>query len=208
MAAAIDDLVDLTLRWPHRHRRTTAASPGGGSSPGASSSCRSTPGLAFYGLAVYLNAFSNEKGWAARHRSRSVSRSSSSSAGRRSVRRADDRRATTCATSSSAVPSSPAASLALLGQVQTQWQLYVVYAVFAVGLRGCRSRPGDHGRHPLVPSASVGRPVGRVDRSVGRRHRASRRSPNGSSTTTASLPPRRGSDWHTSCVASCPSPGS
>ena len=52
-------------------------------------------------------------------------------------------------------------------------------------VRRRRPRPGDDGRDPLVPRAPVGRPVGRVDRALGRRHPASRRSPSGSSTTAA-----------------------
>ena len=44
----------------------------------------------------------------------------------------------------------------MLGQVEERWQLYVVYAVFALGFAGAGLDPGDDGRHPLVPRPPLG----------------------------------------------------
>jgi MFS family permease len=97
-------------------------------------------GLGFYGLAVYLNAFSRERGWevasvslattlfflvggfvglwtarlVARHDARFVIVGGSVLAG---------------------------GALAILGQVQEKWQLFVVYGVFAIGWSGAGMVP-------------------------------------------------------------------
>jgi MFS family permease len=89
-------------------------------------------GLGFYGLAVYLNAFSRERGWDVA----SVSLATtlfflvSGVVGlvlARLVARFDVRYVIV----SGALLAG--AALAVMGRVQEQWQLYVVYAVFAVG---------------------------------------------------------------------------
>lgn len=89
-------------------------------------------GLGFYGLAVYLNAFSKERGW-------DVSSLSLATTwfffvagvvgvwAARLIARYDIR----VVVSAGAVVGG--AALAALGQVQEQWQLFVVYGVFATG---------------------------------------------------------------------------
>ena len=89
-------------------------------------------GLAFYGLAVYLNAFSNEQGWALGSISFAVTIFFviGGLVGlwvAKLIARYDVRLIITIG----AVVSG--ASLAVVGQVTTQWQLYIAYAVFAVG---------------------------------------------------------------------------
>ncbi|NND73693.1 MAG: MFS transporter [Ilumatobacter sp.] len=92
-------------------------------------------GLAFYGLAVYLNAFSNEKGWALGSISLGVTIFFvvGATAGLWVARliAAYDVRLVIIAGAALA-----GAALAALGQVDTVWQLYLVYAVFAVGFAG------------------------------------------------------------------------
>ena len=91
-----------------------------------------TAGLGFYGLAVYLNTFSRELGWDVS----SVSLATtvfflvSGVAGVFVAQLIDavDARIVICV---GAVIG--AISLALFGQVQSKWQLFVVYAIFAVG---------------------------------------------------------------------------
>ncbi len=89
-------------------------------------------GLGFYGLAVYLNAFSNEKGWDVA--SISLATTLFFLIGgivgvfvARAIARWDAR----VVIVGGGVLG--AAALAVLGQVDEPWQLYVVYAVFAVG---------------------------------------------------------------------------
>jgi len=101
-------------------------------------------GLAFYGLAVYLNAFSNEKGWALGTISlgTTIFFIVGGAAGMwvaRLIARYDVRYVLV----GGAVTAG--ASLALLGQVETQWQMFVVYAVFALGYAGAG----------LVPATTV-----------------------------------------------------
>ena len=101
-------------------------------------------GFAFYGLAVYLNAFSNEKGWALGSISFGVTiffvvSAASGLLVARIIAEHDVR----YVMMGGAVLAG--ASLAVLGQVQTQWQLYLVYAVFAVGFAGAG----------LVPATTV-----------------------------------------------------
>ncbi len=94
-----------------------------------------TSGLSFYGLAVYLNAFSDERGWSLASISLASTVFFVSSGvlglvvGKMMVR-IDARRIMLAGAIVGA------AALALLGQVQQEWQLYVVYAVFAFGFAG------------------------------------------------------------------------
>jgi MFS family permease len=89
-------------------------------------------GLGFYGLAVYLNAFSNEKGWSLS----SISFATTvffvvgGAVGllvARLIARYDVRYVMVGGGFLAG------AALAVLGQVEEQWQLFVVYGVFAVG---------------------------------------------------------------------------
>ncbi|WP_420450760.1 MFS transporter [Ilumatobacter sp.] len=89
-------------------------------------------GLAFYGLAVYLNAFSKEQGWALGSISFAVTiffvvGGLSGLVAARLIQRFDVR-AVIIAGGLIA-----GGSLAVVGQVTAQWQLYLVYCVFAVG---------------------------------------------------------------------------
>ncbi len=92
-------------------------------------------GLGFYGLAVYLNAFNNEKGWPVA--SISLATTLYFVVGgitglfvARLIARRDVRIPIVGGAIAGAV------SLALLGQVEERWQLYVVYGVFALGFSG------------------------------------------------------------------------
>lgn len=89
-------------------------------------------GLSFYGLAVYLNAFSNERGWSLA----SISLATTvffvvgGFAGlfvARTIARRDVRWVMAAGGVIGAV------ALVLLGQVQERWQLYAVYTLFAIG---------------------------------------------------------------------------
>ena len=89
-------------------------------------------GLSFYGLAVYLNAFSKERGWSLA--SISLATTLFFLVGgfvgltiARVIARHDVR------VSLVAGGLLGGAALAALGQVEERWQLYLVYAVFAVG---------------------------------------------------------------------------
>jgi MFS family permease len=92
-------------------------------------------GLGFYGLAVYLNAFSRERGWdvASVSFATTVFFFVSGAFGlvvARLIARYDIRYVIVGGGICGGV------SLALLGQVQEQWQLYLVYSVFAIGFAG------------------------------------------------------------------------
>lgn len=89
-------------------------------------------GLAFYGLAVYLNAFSNERGWALGSISFAITIFFviGGLVGlwvARLIARYDVRWIITIGAVGAA------GALAWVGQVTTQWELYLSYAVFAVG---------------------------------------------------------------------------
>ncbi len=89
-------------------------------------------GLGFYGLAVYLNAFSNEKGWPLGVISLAttvffVVGGFTGVWAARAIARHDVRIVIVVGGVVGGV------ALATLGQVQQQWQLFVVYAVFAAG---------------------------------------------------------------------------
>ena len=92
-------------------------------------------GLGFYGLAVYLNAFSNERGWPVA----SISLATTlyfivgGLAGlvvARMIARRDVRIPIVIGGILGGL------SLAVLGRVEERWQLYLVYAVFAFGFAG------------------------------------------------------------------------
>ncbi|CAN5776526.1 MFS transporter [soil metagenome] len=94
-----------------------------------------TSGLGFYGLAVYLNAFSRERDWPVA--SISLATTLYFIVGglvglvvARIIARHDVRIVIVSGGVVGAV------ALALLGQVQERWQLYLVYAVFALGFAG------------------------------------------------------------------------
>ncbi len=101
-------------------------------------------GLAFYGLAVYLNAFSNEQGWALGSISFAVTVFFVVGGliglwVARLIARFDVRIIITIG----AIVGG--ASLAVVGQVTAPWQLYISYAFFAVG----------YGFAGLVPTTTV-----------------------------------------------------
>jgi MFS family permease len=126
-------------------------------------------GLGFYGLAVYLNAFSNEKGWDVA--SISLATTLFFLIGgvvgvfvARAIARWDAR----VVIVGGGVLG--AAALAVLGQVDEPWQLYVVYAVFAVGWSASGLIPATtvvtrwfHVRRPVALSvASTGLSAGGI----------------------------------------------
>ncbi|PRZ42285.1 putative MFS family arabinose efflux permease [Antricoccus suffuscus] len=103
-----------------------------------------TSGLSFYGLAVYLNAFSNERGWSLSSISlaSTVFFVSSGVLGyfvAKLIARFDARRVMVAGAIVGAV------ALALLGQAHERWQLYLIYAVFAFGF----------GAAGLIPTTTV-----------------------------------------------------
>lgn len=101
-------------------------------------------GFAFYGLAVYLNAFSKEQGWALGSISFAVTiffviGGLLGLVAARMIVRFDVRAVIISGAVICGV------SLALVGQVTSQWQLYLAYALFAVGYAFCG----------LVPTTTV-----------------------------------------------------
>jgi len=101
-------------------------------------------GLAFYGLAVYLNALSNEQGWPLSQISLGttiffVVSGATGLLVARLIARHDVRIVIIVGSVIAG------GALAVLGRVEQQWQLYVVYAVFAVGFAACG----------LVPATTV-----------------------------------------------------
>lgn len=101
-------------------------------------------GLAFYGLAVYLNAFSKEQGWALGSISFAITiffivGGLVGLVAARLIERFDVR----YVIAAGAVVAG--GSLAVIGQVTSQWQLYVSYAFFAIGYGLCG----------LVPTTTV-----------------------------------------------------
>mgnify|MGYP000008686919 CR=1 FL=1 len=106
--------------------------PGGRVVAGCFLSLTTTSGLCFYGLAVYLNAFSKERGWSLSSISLAttiffVSTGFVGMLVARLITRYDARRVMVAGAAIGAV------ALALLGQVHEQWQLYLVYLLFAFG---------------------------------------------------------------------------
>ena len=92
-------------------------------------------GLGFYGLAVYLDAFSDEQGWPVA----SISLATTlyfivGGVTGLYVARLIARRDVRIPIVGGAIIGG--VSLALLGQVEERWQLYAVYAVFALGFAG------------------------------------------------------------------------
>ncbi len=101
---------------------------------------------------------------------------------RRAVRRPASSPAATCASRSSAGRSSAACRWPLLGQVEERWQLYAVYAVFALGFAGAGLIPVTtvvtrwyHVRRSVALSVASTGPVGRRHRAHAARQVADRR---------------------------------
>ncbi|QHB99932.1 MFS transporter [Epidermidibacterium keratini] len=110
----------------------SARFPGGRVVAGCFISLTTTSGLCFYGLAVYLNAFSKERGWSLSSISLAttvffVATGFVGLAVARLITRYDARRVMVAGAIVGAI------ALALLGQVHEQWQLYLVYLLFAFG---------------------------------------------------------------------------
>jgi MFS family permease len=128
-----------------------------------------TSGLAFYGLAVYLNAFSREKGWPVA----SISLATTlffvvSGVAGLAIARIIARRDVRIVIVAGGVLG--AVALALLGRVDSRWQLYVVYAVLAAGFAAAGLVPATtvvtrwyHRRRSVALSiASTGLSVGGI----------------------------------------------
>lgn len=99
-----------------------------------------TSALAFYGLAVYLNLFSREKGWDVSSISLATTLFFVVSGlfglvAARLLARHDARAVVAAGGVIGAV------ALALLGQVDEKWQLYIVYGMFAIGFSGAGMVP-------------------------------------------------------------------
>lgn len=130
-------------------------------------SLMTTSGLCFYGLAVYLNAFSNERGWSLSSISlaTTIFFVSSGVLGllvAKMIERIDARRVMVLGALVGAV------ALALLGQVHERWQLYLLYVVFAFGFASSGLIPAttvvtrwyQTGRAVALSVASTGLSVG------------------------------------------------
>jgi len=109
--------------------------PGGRVVTGCFIVLATSSGLGFYGLAVYLNAFKNEKDWPVASISLAttlyfVVGGATGVYVARLIAKRDVRIPIVAGGIAGAV------SLALLGQVEEKWQLYVCYAVFALGFSG------------------------------------------------------------------------
>jgi MFS family permease len=128
-----------------------------------------TSGLAFYGLAVYLNAFSRERGWPVA----SISLATTlffvvSGVAGLTIARIIARRDVRVVIVAGGVLG--AAALAVLGRVEQRWQLYLVYAVFAIGFSAAGLVPATtvvtrwyHRRRSVALSvASTGLSVGGI----------------------------------------------
>jgi MFS family permease len=109
--------------------------PGGRVVAGCFIVLATSSGLGFYGLAVYLNAFSNERGWPVA--SISLATTLYFVVGGLTglyVARLIARRDVRIPMVGGAIAG--AVSLAALGQVHERWQLYLAYGVFAFGFSG------------------------------------------------------------------------
>jgi MFS family permease len=128
-----------------------------------------TSGLGFYGLAVYLNAFSRERGWPVA----SISLATTlffvvGGVLGLTIARIIARRDVRVVIVAGGVLGG--AALAVLGRVDERWQLYLVYAVFAAGFAGAGLVPATtvvtrwyHQRRSVALSvASTGLSVGGI----------------------------------------------
>ena len=142
-------------------------------------------GLGFYGLAVYLNAFSRERGWDVA--SVSLATTLFFFVGgivgvwtARLVARHDVR---VVIVGGSVLGG---ATLAILGQVEHRWQLFVVYGVYAVGWSGAGMVPATTVIARWFHRRPIGCAVRGIDRALRRRHPAH---PGGE------VAAQRGRDW-------------
>jgi MFS family permease len=128
-----------------------------------------TSGLAFYGLAVYLNAFSREKGWPVA----SISLATTlffvvSGVAGLAIARIIARRDVRIVIVAGGVLG--AVALTVLGRVESRWQLYLVYAVLAAGFAAAGLVPATtvvtrwyhHRRSVALSIASTGLSVGGI----------------------------------------------
>ena len=125
----------MSLGPVHDGRPRSQKFPGGRVVAGCFIVLTVSSGLGFYGLAVYLNAFSRERDWPVA----SISLATTiyfvvGGVTGLYVARVIARRDVRIPIVGGAIAG--CVSLALLGQVQEKWQLYVVYAVFALGFSG------------------------------------------------------------------------
>jgi MFS family permease len=127
--------VTTTVGRRARPRATPDRFPGGRVVAGCFIVLTVSSGLGFYGLAVYLAAFSDERGWAVS----SISLATTlyfvvGGVAGLYVARLIAKRDVRIPIVVGAVAG--AASLAVLGHVTARWQLYLVYGVFALGFAG------------------------------------------------------------------------
>lgn len=143
--------------------------PGGRVVAGCFIVLTTSSGLSFYGLAVYLNAFSRERGWSLASISFAttvffVVGGFAGLAIARLIAKRDVRIVIVGGGVLGGV------ALAVLGQVEQRWQLYAVYTVFAAGFSGCGLVPVTtvvtrwyHRRRSMALSvASTGLSVGGI----------------------------------------------
>lgn len=143
--------------------------PGGRVVAGCFIILATTSGLSFYGLAVYLNAFSRERNWDATPISFATTLFFviGGFVGLATARIIATRDVRVPIVAGGVIG---AAALAVLGRVHSQWQLYLVYAVFAIGFSGAGLIPVTtvvtrwyHRRRSMALSvASTGLSVGGI----------------------------------------------
>lgn len=145
----------------------SAKFPGGRVVAGCFIALSTTSGLGFYGLAVYLNAFSKERGWTLSSISfaTTVFFVVAGIVGTIVARMISRRDARTVMIVGALIG---AGALALLGQAQAPWQMYLIYVLFATGFSAAGLVPVTtvvtrwyHARRSIALSvASTGLSVG------------------------------------------------